>query len=205
MVVLAGLGFVACLIGLLMLVVNAIRRRRPTLLWGLVTAIGFVVFMVGVAAQSTAPPKTPAPAEPSSGDGATTPAEETASRTQVVTIGDIYATAKNWDADPEVDGLELHLTPKDAEDHMIETAGTVGAKLWLEKSPLEGGGKGELIQEWQNIRVTPNDYGLIMGATIRLEYSGFQPDKYQLGILEVTLETPDGETFSSQAECLLGR
>ncbi|MBE9512948.1 MAG: hypothetical protein IMY77_02685 [Chloroflexi bacterium] len=111
--------------------------------------------------------------------------------------------AKNWDADPEVDGIEFNLTPKDAEDNVVETPGVVSAKLWLRLEYPEAR-KGNLVQEWSNIQVDKDDYDWLSGASIRLEYKDFQP-KGQIGILEVTLETPDGKSFiASDTFALLG-
>jgi hypothetical protein len=108
----------------------------------------------------------------------------------------------NWDADPEVDGIKFNLTPKDIKDRMVETPGVVSAKLWLELSFPETG-KGDLVQEWSDIQVTKGDYDWLTGVTIRLEYRAFQPKQYQFGILEVTLQTPDGKKFTARASSVM--
>lgn len=137
---------------------------------------------------------TPTPPVPAGGQPATPPSSG------VVTL-DIFGftMAKNWDADPEVDGIEVEIWPKDAEDHTVEAAGTVSAKLWLQKSILESE-KGELIQTWTDIPVSKDDYGFLGGAKVRLEYSGFTPTEEQWGILEVTLTTTDGKSFTARAK-----
>jgi hypothetical protein len=111
--------------------------------------------------------------------------------------------ADNWDADPEVDGIEFHLTPKDAEDKMVETPGVVSAKLWLKPSFLEEKEKGDLVQEWSGIQITKDDYDWLMGVTIRLEYKGFEPKEMQFGILEVTLVTPDSKSFTARESSVM--
>lgn len=108
----------------------------------------------------------------------------------------------NWDADADIDGIEFQLQPKDAKDKMVETPCVVSAKLWFRQSLLEGGGKGDLIQEWSNIQITEDDYDW-WGATIRLEYMGFKPEEFDYGILEVTIITPDGKEFADQADSVL--
>lgn len=149
-------------------------------------------------APSPAPTPAPAPAPTPSPTPAPAPAPAPSTSTEVVTIDIGWPMAKSWDADPELDGIEIQLTPKDAEDRTVETEGVVSARLWLERSFMEGGGKGDLVQEWSGIQVTKDDYDWLMGATIRFEYKGFQPKRMQLGILEVTLVTPDGKSFTAR-------
>jgi hypothetical protein len=139
--------------------------------------------------KETSPPAPP-PASP-----------EPLTATEVVTIDIGWPMPENWDADPEIDGIEFDLTPKDAEDEMVSTSGVVSAKLWLES--LWEGSKGDLVQEWSNIQVTKDDYDWLWGATIRLEYRGFEPQEMQFGILEVTLVTPDGKSFTARAKDVL--
>lgn len=118
--------------------------------------------------------------------------------TDVVTL-DIFGwpTAENWDADPEADGIEVEIWPKDAEGHMVEAGGTVSAQLWLQKSFFEAE-KGELIQTWGGIPVSKEDYGFIGGAVLRLEYRGFTPTGDDWGILEVTLTISDGKSYTAR-------
>ena len=147
--------------------------------------IGLIVVMLLVPFSCAPPAPAPMPA----------PAP-----TKIATILDIgYPLAQNWDADADIDGLELYLTPKDEEGIIVQAPGVVSAKLWLERTFLEGGGKGDLVQEWNDIQVKKDDYYLWLGAKIRLEYKGFRPKQMQFGILEVTFITPDGKSFSARA------
>jgi len=141
---------------------------------------------------------TPTPPVPAGGGQPTSPSSG------VVTL-DIFGftMAENWDADPEVDGIVVEIWPKDAEDHTVEAAGTVSAKLWLQKSILEPE-KGELIQTWTNIPVSEEDYGFIGGAILRLEYHAFAPTGDQWGILEVTFTNPDGIFTAREKDIHLG-
>lgn len=59
--------------------------------------------------------------------------------------------------------------------------------------------KGALVQEWSNIQITEDDYDPLRRATVRLEYKDLQPEPMEPSILEVTLEVPDGKSFSAMA------
>jgi len=111
--------------------------------------------------------------------------------------------AKNWDGDPKTDGIEFYLTPRDLQDKMVQTPGTVSVQLWLAESVTEPGRKGELAQEWSGIKITKGDYDISSGARIHLEYGIFQPAGLQYGILEVTLETPDAKKFTAKATSVI--
>jgi hypothetical protein len=157
--------------------------------------ISLVLAMV-VGLSGCATPKPPVPAE----GGQATPSPPSG----VVTL-DIFLwpVAKNWDADPEADGLEVNIIPKDAQDKEVKAPGTVSAKLWLQKSILEPE-KGELIQTWTDIPVSKEDYGFIGGAILRLEYHAFTPTGDQWGILEVTFTNPDGTFAAREKDIHLG-
>jgi hypothetical protein len=150
-----------------------------------------VAMLVLALSWGCATPKPPVPA----GQPAPPPAPEASG---VVTL-DIFGfpMAESWDADPEVDGIEVEIWPKDAENKVVSTPGTVSAKLWLQKSLFESE-KGELVQTWSSISVKKEDYGFIGGAKVRLEYSGFVPTEEQWGIIEVTFTTLDGNSFTAR-------
>jgi len=152
-----------------------------------------VAMLVLALSWGCATPKPPVPAGQ--------PAPPTAPKATGVVTLDIFGfpMAKSWDADPEVDGIEVEIWPKDAEDHTVKAAGSVSANLWLQKSILESE-KGELIQTWSNTPVSKDDYGFLGGARVRFEYSGFTPTEQQWGILEVTLTTGDGKSFTARAK-----
>ena len=163
------------------------------------------------AALASAPALAPAPAPLPTPAPTPAPAPVPAP-TEVITTLDILwpILPKNWDADMEIDGIEFQLAPTDAEGRIVETPGVVSVKLWLERSLLEGKGKGDLVQEWSDIQVTKDDYHyyyLGLEATIcpkiRLEYKDFQPNRMQFGILEVTFIIPDGKSFSTRVNSVL--
>jgi hypothetical protein len=121
------------------------------------------------------------------------------SSTQVLVIDIGSPAAKNWKGDQQTDGVEFYLTPKDLQNKMVQTPGTVSAQLWLAESFLQSEHKGDLVQQWSGIKITKSDYDTSTGARIRLEYGNFQPVELQYGILEVTLETPDAKKFTATA------
>jgi len=120
----------------------------------------------------------------------------------VQTIGDIYLLAKNWDADPEIDGLEFSLTPADSNGNMVKSPGHVSAKLWkavtvgYESKCLKR--DSDLLESWNNVLLNEENYGF-MGATIRLEYTNYKvtDNSMAMGCVEVTFTTPDGKSFKS--------
>jgi hypothetical protein len=152
-----------------------------------------IAILICSLAFGCAAPTTPVPAQQPP-----PPTPSTPPSSGVVTL-DLFGftTAKNWDADPEIDGIEVEIWPKDAKDEVVRAPGTVSAKLWLQKSLFESE-KGELVQTWSGISIKKEDYGFIGGAKVRLEYSGFVPTEEQWGILEVTFTTLDGNSFTAR-------
>jgi hypothetical protein len=119
--------------------------------------------------------------------------------TKVVSIDIGWPSAKNWNSDADIDGIEVILNPEDANNEVAQTDGIVSAQLWPKQVYMEGEPEGEPAQQWQNIQVTVKNYNYKSGVTIRLEYKGFVPSLYQVGTLQVILQTPDGKVFSTRA------
>jgi len=119
--------------------------------------------------------------------------------TQVTTIGSVYPMVKNWDSDPEADGLEFYLSPKDSKDKLVTTGGALTAKLYATSIM---GTKLDLIQEWDSVAVTKDNFDY-MGAKIRLEYKNdFTPSQSAIGWLEITFKTSDEKEFSTKNETI---
>src|SRR3989338_1044995 len=82
----------------------------------------------------------------------------------VQTIGQVWMTAKNWDADPQVDGLKFYLNPKDKDDSKVDSAGVLSMKLWkmvevnYETKCLKR--DGDLLDSWDNLPIKEEDYGI---------------------------------------------
>jgi len=130
-------------------------------------------------------------------------------QTSVQTLGLFLAQGKNWNSDPDADGVEVTIQPKDVNDDMVRAAGAISAKLWY--SDLDSAFsnvKGDFIQEWTNIRVSRDNYDFL-GAEVRLEYkpevkqSILSHRKYQMGWLEIILTTPDGKSFTAKYDSVL--
>lgn len=126
--------------------------------------------------------------------------KEQADDTVVQTIEPIHFSAKNWDEDSEVDGLEFYLFPKNKDDNAVRSPGMISIKLWkiikseekYECSQKEG----DLLERWDNLSVTVDDYGF-MGATIGVGYREYKPtkDKYAMGCAKAVFTIPDGRNF----------
>lgn len=120
--------------------------------------------------------------------------------TVVQTIEPIHFSAKNWDEDPEIDGLKFYLFPKNRYDNAVRSPGTISIKLWriikLGERYECSQEKEDLLERWDNLSVTADDYG-VMGATIGVGYREYKPtkDKYAMGCAEAVFTTPDGRNF----------
>ncbi|MBM3118511.1 MAG: hypothetical protein FJ006_03000 [Chloroflexi bacterium] len=114
----------------------------------------------------------------------------------VTAIGFIVSASVNWDDDPEPDGVAFALRPQDADGFMVKAEGNLSARLWSQPDRFVEN-KGELIQEWNDIRVTRRDYDKRdLAARIRLEYADYKPAPSECGILEVTFTLPGGKSFT---------
>ena len=129
---------------------------------------------------------------------------------KVATLDLFLPSAKNWDADAELDGIEVTVVPKSISDVLVLTDGTLSSTLWrVPDMGIDGNGnfvscedyiprEKDKIAEWRGIEVREEDYGL-SGANVRLEYpqtfkpTGMAPQGY----LKVTFKTPDGKSFDA--------
>lgn len=164
----------------------------------LVLVIALFIMLFFIAGCGTSPLYSNSTAK-NSGSESSNSGQQTQATT-VQTIGDVIMSAENWDADPEVDGLEFDLSPRDKDDVQVESEGTISIKLWktigYDDKCLKR--DEDLLEQWNNIKVTKGDYS-IFGATIRAEYKNYQvtDDKSATGCAEVTFTTPDGKSFVS--------
>lgn len=123
--------------------------------------------------------------------------------TNVVTVELMLPQGKSWDADPEIDGIEVYVSPKDANDKLVKAEGTLDAKLWTAEydySTMERV-KGDLIGEWSNVAVRSSNYDYL-GSKVRLEFSDYESSGLQTGILEVTFKT-SGKEFSARSTAII--
>ncbi len=107
-----------------------------------------------------------------SGSPTPTVQEKPAVKMLPVVMLDLWtASMKNWDEDPEADGIEATIAPRDKDDKMQYAVGVVNAKAYernLNTSTYKYE-KGELVKEWSNISITKDQYGFL-GAPVRLEF-----------------------------------
>jgi len=114
---------------------------------------------------------------------------------------DFYASAKNWDGDAEADGLEVTIYPKDDRDIFIKVGGKIEATLYKREFDSHYNVKrGSWILRWTKY-IAIDNCGFF-GCTIRLEREDLEEidDKFYLdniAILEVTLTTQDGKSFTA--------
>ena len=93
-------------------------------------------------------------------------------------------------------GLEILLIPRGSQGFIVKTDGILDAKLWLQESLGGEVRYDQLIQGWDDIQISIDDYTLFQGVKVDLIYDEeiFCEDTY--GSLEVTLTTPDGKSLT---------
>jgi hypothetical protein len=128
----------------------------------------------------------------------------------VATLGQIWVSAENFDADSEIDGLEFSLQPKDSNGEVVNAEGTVNIKLWklecTERSEYgdyclqeECSRKDNLLIETWSLQVNSEDYDF-MGVDIQAEYKSYKPhgDYYeQKGCIDVIFVDSGGNSFTT--------
>jgi hypothetical protein len=120
-------------------------------------------------------------------------------KTEVKSLDLFLAMGDNWDADAETDGIKLTLQPKDSKGNTVKANGTLSARLYENITGMSlDNKKGDLIQEWNNIKINKNNYE-IFGVEVQLEYKpDFSPKaSYETGWLDITFKTEDGKEFSA--------
>jgi len=115
----------------------------------------------------------------------------------------LISASVNWDEDVEADGVQFLLIPEDSDGWPVRGELTVNASLWSQPDIFKRG-KGKLIQEWKDIRITKRTYEGYGEARVRLEYSGYVPQPNEYGILEIKVQTADGRVFSFEESIKLG-
>ncbi len=133
----------------------------------------------------------------------------------IVTLGQIWVSAENFDADSEIDGLEFSLQPEDSDGEVVKTNGNVKIKLWelecTERSEYgnyclqeECTRKDSLLIETWSLPVKSEDYDF-MGVNIQAEYKIYKPqgDKYeQKGCMDVTFVDSKGNSFTTSEDTI---
>jgi hypothetical protein len=117
------------------------------------------------------------------------------SETKIHSVKLIVSASVNWDEDNDADGVQFLLIPTDTDGWPIREELLVSASLWsqLDRFNRE---RGDLIQEWRDVRITKRTYERYGEARVCLEYSSYVPEPDEYGILDVTVQTEDGRSFS---------
>ena len=117
-----------------------------------------------------------------------------------ITHFDVDAYVANWDADVEVDGIELHVFPRTAEGIVAATPGTIEARLIGRRAnPAEPSAPFPQIAHWTQ-RIEPEHFGP-GGAVLRLPFQAVHPDfDFRVGpqgVLHVKLVVPGHGVFET--------
>jgi len=107
-------------------------------------------------------------------------------------------TAKNWDADPEDDGIEITIEPKDMNGNLVEAAGTVEVSLYENTGTVLEQKRGVKIAAWA-LTITEDDYGFMSSNDLRMEFPNNMPKSlYGSGIIVVKFTTKQTESGGYQ-------
>lgn len=109
-----------------------------------------------------------------------------------------------WDADREIDGLEVVVTPLDERGAAVSAAGTVSLEFRVpravdrEQAPRLHGYRTSTVARATHY-VREGDYGVDESVVLRLPFRKSLDDgrSYPLGILEVTMVIPGQGTFQT--------
>lgn len=124
---------------------------------------------------------------------------------------DVLAEPANWDADPEADGLRLHLTPRDAFGRTVPVRGQLSAVLETRRlvpGPIpersDRAPKVEL-ERWGQL-LGPEDFGPF-GVIVELPFDGRREDLRGLGVpftLTVRLGIPGQDVLEAKTPVPVG-
>lgn len=149
-----------------------------------------------VDSQTDSPPTTTQPA----------PQPVAAPVKEVATIDLFSAKIDSWDADPEGDGIEVTIDPKDKDDKQVKVEGMLNARVYektFDYSTYDTE-KGDLVKEWNNIPIG-KEYGFL-GTTARLEFEdGFDYEK-AAGLYGLYLEVDfiySGKTYTAVKDSVI--
>lgn len=125
------------------------------------------------------------------------------SETKIDTVKLIMSASVNWDEDVLADGVQFLLIPTDTDGWPVREELMVSASLWSlpNRYKIE---RGDLIQEWKDIRITKRTYERYGEARVRLEYEDYVPGPNDYGILDVTVHAKDGMVFPFEQVVSLG-
>ncbi|MAT72334.1 MAG: hypothetical protein CMJ58_22760 [Planctomycetaceae bacterium] len=111
----------------------------------------------------------------------------------VVRSLEVAAGVANWDADPQIDGLELCLSPRGEHGEAIGIGGIVRVELHVETGGKWPSNRRFAIAERWQVEVAAEEFGPD-GAVVRLPFERLQPELRSefppLGVLQVRYLVP---------------
>ncbi len=96
-------------------------------------------------------------------------------------------------------GIEVLLIPRSSDGFMVETDGSIDAKLWFQNGIGEGAEASDfLIYEWANIPLTSGNYIEFLGASVELVHNQQIDYEDVYGLLDLTLTTVGGKVLTAK-------
>ena len=129
--------------------------------------------------------------------------------TETVTYTKTETIAQNTE---EVSSLDLQLgvvtfsksivvllIPRSDDGFLVETDGSIDAKLWMQLGFGEEAEKSDfLIYEWNDVQLTGEDYNKFLGASIELIHNQKITTTNLYGFLDLKLTTPGGKVLMAE-------
>ena len=100
-------------------------------------------------------------------------------------------------------GVGFLLIPRDSQGFVVETEGTLSARLWPQNVITGDINYDYLIQAWDDIYISKGDYTTLKGAFVKLMYDEELTDEDVYAYLEVTFTTTGNKTLTADLGYLL--
>jgi ABC-type transport system substrate-binding protein len=156
---------------------------------------------------STNPVTTTTSTEPVTTEPTTTTTSNTTTPSVTTTLQNLKAEKLEVRRAGMQDELALNmlLKPVDANGKELIVEGTLSVKVWEMLDAFDITKKGNLIQSWDGVPITSDDYDIDYTETlIRLTYEDFIPEWWQYGIADIEFAF-DGGVVTASKDLLLGK
>lgn len=101
--------------------------------------------------------------------------------------------------------LNMFVKPVDEDGNIVAVEGTLNVRVWEMLDAFDITQKGELLQSWDGIKITMDDYETEYGeALVRITYEDFLPEWWQYGVVDLELVYDEGKVEGSN-DLLLGK
>lgn len=166
---------------------------------GILLIVGFLA-LSGCTSKPTYSGEPTTNSQTDSTPSSTKPAPQAAPAKEVATIDLFSAKIDNWDADPEGDGIEVTINPKNKDDKQVEVEGILNARIYKQELNYQTyeKEKTDLVKEWNGIPIG-TEYGFL-GTTARLEFEDGFDYKKESGLYGFYLEIEfvyNGKTYTA--------